>query len=1513
MPRPGGPANKLGNRYEAWWAMAELARMLSGDSETVLIEPPGRDKVDLVVRTQSRTERHQVKRTNTGGKWRLRELQCMGLLDEMKRATADDNRRFVFVSGSDVPELRELCERAKDSSSFAEFNEQFLVGKTHPQSFRKLLDCWNCDDRAGIATLRRIEVRIADERTIRDIARSRITALFLANSDDVLSRLRGVVDDSIHRPIARPELIDKLKTFGYRLRKLCDPQTAGNAVRAATDDYLEAEKRRLIGGRHIPRSATETLLERLGDSRTDSVITGKAGSGKTAFAVNIVEALRERDWPIVAFRFDRLPAVRNTQEIGECIGLEESPALVLAYAADAAKCPGVLIIDQLDSVSAVSGRNTGALDLVHSLILEARGARVRAPLHVILVCRAFDWQNDPRLRSLIDSDDSAIDIGEFAPNDVASALNEAGFNSNEFSPSQKRLLQLPQNLRLFLDSGFSPPQIPGFDTTKAILDLYWDEKRISVSGRIASGADHWMGIIEALCDEMTRRQQLSVTKERLDVFPPDYVKQMTSEGVLTYDRQRYAFGHEIFFDYCFARIFVAQSRSILDVLELPSEQHLFRRAQIRQILVYMRDADHGRYIQELCSLLASDAVRIHIKQLAFALLADVPDPRPQEWDIWLRWITPALDAVRGGVSNSDALSTLAWRMLRRSPSWFVFLDDRGIAKEWLASGNMHLADTAVDYIANHHRTHPERAVALLRPYLDKGEAWPKRLRNFCAGANPGASRQTFDLFLQLLDRGLFDNFDDPATDDDSPWNVLDRFGDGRLAWAPEFAGQLLQRYFDNAPYPPQSTHDPADRLKHLHNAGAAIHASATSHPAVFIKHILPVVRGISERYAYPSSPPRRDAVWPFSFTVNSPSFKDNLVYALARALGKMAKRNDDSIPGIISDLRCSDTYVANTLLLSLFSEGAATCARDAVEAFCDEPWRFDCGFSDSPYWTAEQAIEAIIPHSSSRDRNRLEDAIFRYREPDEIPGTRGGYRAIGFAQVNLLSAIPERFRSNRVRKRLSELERAFPTALYGPPKGITGGAARSPIPDSALDKMTDEQWLKGIAKYTYNDPPFRHGPDFLKGGDRQLAQALQERAEADPSRFAALALKIPSDANFRYIEHILRALTNAEVDDEIKMGVCRKAYADIDVRTHCAKALAGVLGSMKTPLSACAVGMLSWLALQSDDPSTEAWKVAEDGSGPYYGGDICMAGINTVRGRAARAIRDLVFRDESYIDVFKQVLARMVQDNSTSVLSCVAGTVRAVAHHRLPSGLRLFLDMKVIDERVLATYDMEAFLWEHIRQCFVDLKPIIARMVRSSDPGVGQIGARVAALAVLCEQQSDDLVEQALRSSARHRRGVAEVAARNIAESGCRERCETVLSVLFNDIDKEVRQEAASCFQYLAEEPLVEYDQLIRRFLAGQAFTECAKHLLDTLEGTKHALPDTVFEILDRFFSKAKGNTRDIVIDSYFSALHVTKIVFRIYRQHENDGWTQKCLDTIDRLYLEDTGNVERHMEDFER
>jgi hypothetical protein len=48
MPLPGGPADKLGNRYELWWTISQLQRMLHGELTSIRIEDPGLQKCELV-------------------------------------------------------------------------------------------------------------------------------------------------------------------------------------------------------------------------------------------------------------------------------------------------------------------------------------------------------------------------------------------------------------------------------------------------------------------------------------------------------------------------------------------------------------------------------------------------------------------------------------------------------------------------------------------------------------------------------------------------------------------------------------------------------------------------------------------------------------------------------------------------------------------------------------------------------------------------------------------------------------------------------------------------------------------------------------------------------------------------------------------------------------------------------------------------------------------------------------------------------------------------------------------------------------------------------------------------------------------------------------------------------------------------------------------------------------------------------------------------------------------------
>ena len=529
-----------------------------------------------------------------------------------------------------------------------------------------------------------------------------------------------MAEDSIHRTINRDGLISDLQRKGFRFRQLTSPNDAPTLIARATDRYLKDTRRPLIQGTLIPRSSTQDLLAKISKSAAqgaDCVLTGKAGGGKTGCVIEYVDALRQGDNPaaVLAFRLDRTEPVSSTQELGACLGLEESPAIVLVMAAEAMSGEAVLVIDQLDAVSATSGRRSDFFDLVEDLLSEVRGWRGRVKFHVVVVCRAFDWENDHRLRRLLAKEAAQISVTDFSLDEVKDVLTTTGFRTELFDTRQLELLRLPQNLALFLATDYNPDLRPTFFLANDLFDQYWKVKRKAVNAHVAS-SDHWQEVIQKLCDEITASQQLSVLKEKLDPFPNDYLDQMASEGVLSFDGKRYGFGHESFFDYCFARGFMAKEESLTEFL-LASEQHLFRRAQVRQVLVYLRDADRERYCRELRALLTHSNVRYHLKDLAVALALSLPDPEEDEWDVLAPWIESELEAVKSDGPNSDKFASLVWNRFFSSQSWFQIADRRELVTDWLASDDDRLVDIGVKYVRIHQRHSADRVAELLEPFV----------------------------------------------------------------------------------------------------------------------------------------------------------------------------------------------------------------------------------------------------------------------------------------------------------------------------------------------------------------------------------------------------------------------------------------------------------------------------------------------------------------------------------------------------------------------------------------------------------------------------------------------------------------------------------------------------------------------------------------------------------------------------------------------------------------------------
>ena len=1455
--------------------------MLHGDTEAIRIEPPGVKKAEFVVTVSSRQELHQVKLSHQSGKWSLATLGADGLLQAIGEQLAGNDDRFVFVSVSDARELSELCEAASHAESTKEFERDFLAAKERKKRFEKLLDYWKCNLTTAVERLRRIEVRTIGERDLKEKLRLGVRSLFLANPEKVLTEFQAIVEDSVHRTWTRQALVGELDRRGYSVRQLRSPEHAGVAVEAATNRYIDGARSRLIRKKLVRRSAAETLLSRLEGIATDSVVTGRAGSGKTACVVEVVEGLRERGLPVLAFRLDRVPSASTTADLGRYLNLEESPVLVLAAAAEATGRSGILIVDQLDAVSTMSGRSSEAFDLVERLLHEARGTRSRATIHTVVVCRTFDWKNDSRLRQLMPDSHVQVDVAEFPVDEVKTILAEAGFDPALFRERQLEVLRLPQNLSLFIEAGFGTSLTPAFSTATELFGRYWDKKRRLVADRVSPSSDQWMEVVKTLCNEMTSTQQLSVLRERLDPVQPDYLHSMASEGVLTFDGHRYGFGHESFFDYCFARVFFNQSESLVSFLK-KSEQHLFRRAQVRQVLAYLRDADSARYVQELDTLLSTEGIRPHIKDLAFALLAEVTEPTEEEWDIREKWLAPALESIRQGTPNQDKLSEIAWRRFFTAPSWFAVADQRGVIKDWLASGNDRLANVAVNYLNCHQGHAPDRVAALLEPYADCGGEWALRLRSLMKWADHQTSRRFFDLFLYLVDNGTLDEARGPSTF----WSMLYGLGESRPEWVPEVLAHRLRRYLAVI----RHAGGDLNRRELLGSDGSMVKMcfeSAARAPADFVEHVLPVVLEISELAATGDNPPKLDVVWHIPMKDAPPDGEDACLSGLAEALVALACEDTADLRDVIANLRRRDTHIANHLLLALYGGGTARYADEAVSLLCDEPWRFKCGFSSSPNWCAMEAIRAVIPHCTIENRKRLEHVILNYVSPYER--TRDGYKENGRTRFALLSAIPAELRSTRANTHFKELARKFGKPR-GEPRGIIGRGVKSPIKESATDKMTDDQWLRAIAKY-HSEDQWDFSDDEVKGGALQLAQALEARVKEEPERFAHLSLRFPADANPVYLERTLSALKSASVESDLKLQVCRKAFSES--RGYCSRSIADVLGSIEEPLPDLAVEMLHWLATKHKDPAREAWQV---------------------RGRATEAIRDLILTDDAYIDRFRPTLDRMIRDPSASVLSCVAGTLRAVAHHDPVLGMSLFHRMNLSEDHLLATPYAYHFVLDGLRDNFAELRPTVERMIRSSELEVCEAGARLASIATLLEHDSAaDLADEALRGGVHHRLGVAQIASANIAVPEYRAWSEAKLVTLFNDDDADVRSEAASCFRHLGDESLDTYEDLITVFCDSKAYQENSFSILHLLEESLGRLPGMTCVVCKRFLDRFADEARDVRTSRSADTYTVAKLIFRTYQQHQNDEWTSSSLDLIDRLCLEGFADTGDEFEQFER
>ncbi|MDQ3273687.1 MAG: NB-ARC domain-containing protein [Actinomycetota bacterium] len=1464
---PGGAADKLGNRYEGWWTLFRLADVLRGRASRLRLEPPGSQGVGVEFWVDEPDGRwcEQVKDAPAKGNWTLWRLtnktnkgakESEGVLPSLaSHLTAGHHVRLVL--STPATDLANLSDRARVADTFDEYRE--ILTENQRPGFERLAKTWDVTEATAWTHLKRVHVEHQPPDLLRRLVHHTYERLVQGDPEVVVNELRGWLDEMLHQTLTAPMIWEHLKTKGFVRRLLAGDPATVDAL-AAT---VERHHRRIDAARPVLEAVTQPhvtqLVERLSapDSRQVVVLHGRAGSGKSTIAADVLRTLTTAGWFAGVVRMDAAtPGSQTAAALGRAFDLPGSPAVLLDGVADGA--PGVLLVDQLDAVSTYSGRMSDSYDAVAELLDQTTAM---PNIKVVLVARTVDLTADPRMRSLL-SDETRVDtltVGDLEPADVRAALERSGVDTAALAETTLHLLRVPLHLSVFSRLA-SDNQRTTYRTLSDLYERFTAEVRRDVEHRI--GHLDWSAITQKLVRYMSDNERLQAPAALLDSASRGEVDALHSRGVLVTDVGGVGFFHETYFDFLFARTFVTERRDLHDFL-VDSGQHLFRRAQARQVLEYLAVNDRDVFRDTVVRLLTSDAVRTHLQTVVVIVLRQL-DADADDW----RTIEP--------LAFGDNTRGQRLVVLLSSPQWFDAADTAGRWEALLADPST--VDAAAQQLVVAARQRPERVATLVRPHVGTSDAWRLRLRALVQWSLGPA---LVDLAVELVGCGDLDDIRGPIAVNSDFWSIVYGLLDDDPAGAARLIGAHLRRSLVRAGA--EGSGDPfvSEHLS-THSAGgdSTISEVAAAAPAAFITEVLPFVVRVAGATASTTDPDAlRSARWGWRYVGDHPGI-DGAVFAGAEeALRLLAKDQPEEALALVSPLADSD--VPEVRFLACRALAAAASGDDAVDWLLSDERNLDLGWADSRRWASRELIKVATRRCDDEHLNALTSLLLDHYPARETTAQNRQLR--GRAQYELLTAVEASRRSAAVVLRIGELERKFADAPPTAPQAVEFHYVGPPIPAAAAEFLTDEDWIRAIHKYRSDETDRSH--ELPVGGARQLAELLGSRARAEPERFAQLALTFDADTPPVHLSQVIGAVAGA-VPVPLLAELCRHArnVAGQDV----GQALCAAIEVVGAEADETLLRLLEECATD-EDPDHEAASTPADSEQSYYGGDLLTAGLNCTRGAAAKTVAHLLFADPEYALRFTPTVTALAADPILAVRTWAAEAVVALMNSRPEIALGIANDLfgdapvDVFDSvtacrlmRVALLRDPEMFA------------PHLRRALAGPDTVAERAGS-VWAVAFVHDSLGDGVPTELVGLSTAARRGVAAAFATDPTVAP------EQLVRLFDDEDPTVRTAAASAMRVLNDADAATAEMLVASFTASAAYEAHFDDLFRALGDSTRLLPETSITACERAVEIAGRELGDIRTRHAVTSDDIIAVVLRLYRLGDT-SMRVRCLDIIDRL-----------------
>ncbi|MEO0851921.1 MAG: hypothetical protein AAFY15_00235 [Cyanobacteria bacterium J06648_11] len=1517
---PGGVSDKLGNGYEALWLSFHLLKVFSGrQGMAVTFEPVGVGGFEFSFERTDNVEWHQCKTRSSGGRWTINRLASADVLSAFKdRLETHESDTCVFVTDTDTQPLSKLCGLAKQSDSLATFKLMLEQSQDTRSDFSTLQGAWDADEAVAYTYLRCCRAESVTAHTLTDQLSEIVAAQFKGAPGRVMDRLRLLGLEELTRRLTTDDVRALLLVNGIEARDYALDATVSTQLDLATDRYI-ATIDAALPPLQIDSPETQSAIcdwYTAPDSRVLS-IAGGAGSGKSVVLRNAIRTLREAGTPVLAFRVDRYIDCADTKALGNALlDINDSPANVLAQSAG--DKPPVLVVDQLDAVSAASGRRASTKDMVLELIRH-RGSG--EDLKVIIACRGYDLDNDAELGGLADGPGGktlALQPLDWEEH-IAPALRDVGYNVDSFTSQQIELLSLPVHLATFLKLNRSAGEETSFTSGRQLVVKLVEQ----MEAEVTDGGEVW-SVWKALgdvADRMSRDQLLDAPAAVLDDYR-NAQRRLCSAGLLAEASGRVQFAHESYFDLIFARRFHGSGQDLAEWLTA-SEQHLFRRTQVRQILDYLRSAESvsRTYLLALEGVLLSPEVRYHVKDAVVRWLGSLTQPTENELNVILK------------LSETGEPNKLMRRALSRD--WFVLLEQNGSIDRWLASEDKQTRGLAINRLSDAFETHPELALATIERFAESGAAHnAETVRQVLRFAQPGSNPAPLvELHLRNIDALSVDELRNQIQLD----SAYHYWRKGHATKAVTLVAATLSKLLERDP-----TADPfmGDGMSD-HKVPYAIREIAQASPSAFLNAIAPlyakVLRRIREGLTGHDGR-RADRMFTKSFP-REERWGGVLLSCLA-----LAAQDDPSALQVVFE--CFDPD-GGEVDLHFILEAIAVSGELGTPVFAkliDHPNLFQADHDGDEWLPTARAAQACRPYLAEEEWSRFEDRLFDYRpehkrasealdlqKKEPVDGTNWrkyaarSMQSTGLTRWRIVVAIHPKLFSTSRQMAIAELNRKFDGRRKREGNGRTGGTVVSPIPIENAKKMSDGAWLRAMAKYPDDERNrFHRGKDGkVPGGANELAGVLKGLTESNPERFVALAERAPSSTNPIYIERILEGLSGAATPNELVLRGIAAAQPFWSERFDAA--LARLVQSKPDVAQDDAVfDSICKLACEGLDPS----RTSDDQDGDIIGtqrlSDLFdrhprahFSGAGADRRAAWEALESVARKGPDRRAQIAALLdARLRDEPSIDVLPTMGEAAAALIEYDRARALGFLEALARKDIRVVSNWRMPRLynwmLWRDWNQ----YSWIVDEMLASDKEVLAGMAHMWVAARIFDDGSLNDRFELACSSDALARRAAAHVAHEYVDASDANdERALQWLLAHSDDFDESVRKEVYDASWTSLLDRGGRYLDLALAFVDSPEFRSQLNRFIYALDDRAAQHPGLAIRAAHRILDLSgderfsePGSGRDL------SLHNLGKLIMGAAEAHQDAGEDfSAALDLIDRFLGLDHYSVENEIDKYDR